>query len=149
MLARNSLLEEMLPSLSTETMVLARSMSRTVVSSCSKAWFQAFSRARILPPSSLSLDCCALPRPTPSKTKLTATIAHFIKLIPCVLRDCSGRDTSNIEHGVIHPKDSVEHVSELANGNGHSRQDAGATKVSAGADSSGQPRRTRSSLTAR
>jgi hypothetical protein len=37
------------------------------------------------------------------KTELTATIAHFIKLIPCVLRDCPGRDSSSTEHGVMPP----------------------------------------------
>src|SRR5262245_6347757 len=57
MLARNSLLEETLPSISTATKVGARSWSRALVSLTSMALFHAFSKPRTRPPSSLVALC--------------------------------------------------------------------------------------------
>src|SRR6266403_552248 len=59
MLARNSLFDAALPSMSTETSVFANSMSRALASFASSARFHAFSRASMRPPSSLMLVCCA------------------------------------------------------------------------------------------
>src|SRR6516162_1888168 len=61
--ARNSALEETLPSISTARKVGARSWSRALVSLASIAWPQAFSRPRTRPASSEFEFCAVLGKP--------------------------------------------------------------------------------------
>src|SRR5271156_5530293 len=62
MLARNSVFDCVLPSISTETNVSARSRSRPLVSLVSRARFQELSKARTYEPSSERPLCCATDR---------------------------------------------------------------------------------------
>src|SRR5215467_7594747 len=86
MLARNSLLEEAPPSISTATNVGARSWSRALVSLASMAWFQAFSRPRTRPPSSLA-EFCANAVKAAAARKAAAAVANFFMETPRRLRN--------------------------------------------------------------
>src|SRR5262252_8758013 len=117
MLARNSVLEDTLPSISTDIIVLPRSMSRALTSFCSSARFHAFSSPRILPPSSLSADCRAALRPTLKRITLTVRIAHFMELMPCSPSgDCPCGDALSIGQAGSRLRNSSRQHTEFANG---------------------------------
>src|SRR6516225_5276764 len=118
MLAKNSVLEDTLPSISTDTMVLARSISRALTSFCSSARFHAFSSPRILPPSSLSVDCRAALKTTPNRIKLTVTIAHFMELILRLVRLSRRGRSLRIVHGRKPPQKFSQRGYSVCKGRG-------------------------------
>src|SRR5215471_19112241 len=83
--ARNSLLEETLPSISTATKVGARSWSRALVSLASMAWFHAFSRPRTRPPS--SAEFCANAVKAAAARNTAAATDNFFTETPRRLRN--------------------------------------------------------------